>query len=287
MRVPGIYRIAALILPLLPASDTQAQQAASTPIPDIHQLMREVREHQKNLEKVIENYTYSTSLTVQDLDSKGQVTKTETKELEEFFVNGQQIGRVVRKDGKPLSDEEQAKETERVTKAVEKAEKPKQEDPKKDDQVISLSKVLEVADVRNPRRETYRGRPTFVFDFVGRKDFKAHNVSEDVSKKLQGTVWIDEADRIVAHLDVSLNDNFHVAGGLLANIERGSNFHFDQGPVNGEVWLQTGFDATMQARILLVKGLRQHITMQNHDYKRFRVETQQLKDAKAVPEKSK
>lgn len=287
MHVPGIIRFAALMLPLLLAAGAQAQQAANPPIPDIHQLMSEVREHQKNLEKVIENYTYSTSLTVQDLDSKGQVTKTETKEFEEFFVNGQQIGRLVKKDGRPLTEEEQAKETERVTKAVEKAEKPKPEEPKKDDQVISLSKILEVADVRNPRREIYRGRPTFVFDFVGRKDFKAHNISEDVSKKLQGTVWIDEADRIVAHLDVSLNDNFHVAGGLLANIEKGSNFHFDQAPVNGEVWLQTGFDATMQARILLVKGVRQHVTVHSHDYKRFRVETQQLKDAKAVQEKSK
>jgi hypothetical protein len=271
----------------MPAAWTQAQQTANPPIPDIHQLMSEVREHQKNLEKVIENYTYSTSLTVQDLDSKGQVTKTETKEFEEFFVNGHRIARLVKKDGKPLTGEEQKKETERVTKEVENAEKPKPEDPKKEEQGISLSKVLEAADVHNPRRENYRGRPTFVFDFVGRKDLKAHNSSEDVSKKLQGTIWIDAADRIVAHLDVSLDDNFHVAGGLLANVQKGSNFHFDQAPVNGEVWLQTGFDATMQARILLVKGIRQHVTMHSYDYKRFRVETQQLKDAKVSQEKSK
>jgi hypothetical protein len=287
MHVSGIFRFAALILPLIPAPGTQAQQPANQPIPDIHQLMSEVREHQKNLEKTIENYTFNTSMVIQDLDSKGQVTKTETKEFEEFFVHGAQIGRLVKKDGKPLTDEEQKKETERVTKTVENAEKPKTEDPKKEEQGLSLSKILEAADVRNPRREIYRGRPTFVFDFVGRKDFKAHNASEDVSKKLQGTVWIDEADRIVAHLDVSLIDNFHVAGGLLANIEKGSNFHFDQAPINGEVWLQTGVDATMQARILLVKGIRQHLTVHNYDYKRFRVETQQLKDAKVSQEKSK
>jgi hypothetical protein len=286
MHVSGIFRSAALLLPLLPAAQAQTQQPANPPLPAIHQLMQEVHEHQKKLERVIENYTFSASEIVQELDSKGKVTKTESRELEEFFVNGHQIGRVVKRDGKPLSDQDLQKETERVTKAVEKAEKPKPEDGK-EDQGISLSKILDAADVRNPRRELYRGRPTLVFDFVGRKDLKAHGTSEDVSKKLQGTVWIDEADRIVSHLDVSLNDNFHVGGGLLANIEKGSNFHFDQAPVNGEVWLQTGVDATVTARFLLVKGIRQHVVERDFDYKRFRVETQQVKDAKAVPEKSK
>ena len=69
---------------------------------------------------------------------------------------------------------------------------------------------------------------------MGRKDAKTHGLAEDASKKLQGTVWIDEADRQVAHLQVGFNENFRVAGGLVASIQKGSNFHFDQAPVNGE-----------------------------------------------------
>ena len=140
-------------------------------------------------------------------------------------------------------------------------------------------------DVRNPRRETYRGRPTIVFDFVGRKDAKTHGLVEDASKKLQGTMWVDEADRQIAHLEVSFNDNFRIAGGLLASIEKGSSFRFDQAPVNGEIWLPTGGEGAMQARVLLVKSFRQHFQERDYDYKRFRVETQQPKDAKAVAEK--
>ena len=67
--------------------------------------------------------------------------------------------------------------------------------------------------MRNPRRETFRGRPTIVFDFQGRKDAKTHGIAEDASKKLQGTLWIDEADKEVAHMEVRFDDNFHVAGG--------------------------------------------------------------------------
>jgi hypothetical protein len=110
-------------------------------------------------------------------------------------------------------------------------------------------------------------------------------MSEDVSKKLQGTVWIDEADRQVAHLEVSFNDNFHVGGGLVASVQKGSSFRFDQELVNGEVWLPTEGGGTIQARFLLVKGIHQRFIERDYDYKRFRVETQQGKDAKVVAEK--
>jgi hypothetical protein len=137
--------------------------------------------------------------------------------------------------------------------------------------------------VRNPRRESYRGRPTIIFDFVGRRDAKTHGLAEDASKKLRGTVWIDEADREIAHLEVSFDDNFHVAGGLVANIQKGSNFHFDQAPVNGDLWLPTGGEGTIQARVLLLKNFRQHITERDYDYKKFQVDADQNKDAKLVP----
>jgi hypothetical protein len=55
--------------------------------------------------------------------------------------------------------------------------------------------------VRNPRRVNWHNRPTIVFDFAGRKDAKTHSLAEETSKQLQGTIWIDEADRQVTHLE--------------------------------------------------------------------------------------
>jgi hypothetical protein len=280
----GYFRIvksAGLLLPLLLVQGTQAQQASNAPLPAIPRLMNEVREHQKQLDKIRENYTFTSLQTTQDIDDHGQVKKTETQEFEEFYVNGHQIGRMVKKDGKPLSDHDQQKETERVTKLVEKAEKTPSGQPLEGPS-INVSRILEIMDVRSPRRENYRGRPAIVFDFVGRKDAKTHGMTEDLSKKLQGTVWVDEGDRQIAHLDASFNDNFRVGGGLVASIQKGSNFRFDQAAVNGEIWLPTGGEGSVQARLLLVKGIRQHFTEHDFDYKRFRVETQQGKDAKTV-----
>jgi hypothetical protein len=257
-------------------------QGSDKPLPDPHQLMQDVFAHQKQVDKIRETYTYSTQLTVQDLDASGNVTHTELQELDTFFVNGHEIARLMKKDGKPLDEKEQEKESAHVTKLVEKAEKTPQGQSIESGENISISRVLEIMDVSAARREQFRGRPTIVFDFAGRKDAKAHGLAEEASKKLKGTIWIDEADREVAHLEVTFYDNFHVAGGLLANVQKGSNFHFDQAPVDGGLWLPTGAEGTMKARLLLVKNTRQHFTVRDYGYKRFSVDAQQIKDAPVV-----
>ena len=261
-----------------------SQNPAQVPLPDIRELMRQVQEHQRKLDQVRENYTYTSYQVVQDVDSNGQVKKTETSEYEDFFVNGHVIERKVKANDKPLDDNAQRKETERVTKQVEKAEKTPRDKPLEGPS-ISISRLLEIMDVRNERRELYRGDPTIVFDFIGRKDAKTHGFAEDASKKLQGTIWINEADRQVAHLEVSFIDNFHMVGGILATVQKGSNFRFDQAKVNGEIWLPTGAEGTMQARVLLLKSLRQRFRERNYDYKRFKVDAQQEKDARMAPDK--
>jgi len=130
--------LAVLLLATSPVLPAETQQAANAPLPDIRQLIKEVQEHQKQLEKVKENYTYSDAVTTQEIDSNGQVKKTETEEWEEFFVNGHQIGRKVKKDGKAVEGQELEKETERVTKAVEKAQKTPSDKPV-DGQPVSIA----------------------------------------------------------------------------------------------------------------------------------------------------
>jgi hypothetical protein len=268
------------------------------PLPDVPTLMREVQEHQRQLDKVREQYTYTSTQATEDLDASGRVTKTESVTGEDFFVNGHVLSRTVKKNGQPLDAHDAEKEQERVAKLVEKAEQTPPGQPLRGP-TITVSRLLEIMAVRNERQVEFRGRPTIVFDFVGRKDAKTHGILEDASKKLYGTIWIDEADRQVARLEVTFMDNFHVAGGLLANVEKGSHFGFDQAPVprekgkdaktagaaGDELWLPTGAEGTMDARVLLLKKIRQHFAERDFDFKRFRVETAQPGKARVSGEK--
>src|SRR5579863_3183659 len=83
-----------------------AQQAPQAPLPAIRELMQQVQEHQKQLDKIRENYTYTSYQVVQDLDANGQVKKTESSEFEDFFVNGHVIERKVKVNDKPLNEHE-------------------------------------------------------------------------------------------------------------------------------------------------------------------------------------
>ena len=219
-----------LLLPLLLAPASLAQQPSDPPLPDIRQLMHEVQAHQRQLDKVRENYTYTTLETTQDIDSNGQVTKTETVEQEDFFVNGHVIERTVKKNGKPLNDHDQQKETERVTKLVEKAEKTPPDQPL-EGQTISISRVLEIMDVRNPRRENFAAAPPSSSTSSAAKTPRPTAWSRTPRKNLQGTFGSTRPTARWPILEVSFNDNFRVAGGLFASVQKGSNFRFDQAPV--------------------------------------------------------
>jgi hypothetical protein len=262
----------------------EGQPAPAPPIPDVRQIIREVEEHQKKLEKIRESYTYTSVETWQDLDSNGKVVKTETVEHYIFFVNGHQIERTTKKNDRPLSESAAHKETEHVTKLIEKAQKTPPDQPL-DGPEFNMGRALELVDTSTPRREIYRGRPTIVFDFVGRKDVKTHGVLENAIKRVNGTIWIDDADRQVAHLEATLLDDFRVGGGILANVRKGTYVRFDQGPVGSSLWLPTSAEATMTARFLLVRGRHQHFTERDFDYKQFNVDTQQMKDARIIPSK--
>lgn len=256
------------------ATKTPEPKPADAPIPDIPALMMQVQAHQRELDKVRENYTFREVQQTDDLDSNGQVKKTESEESEIFFVNGHHIERLVKKNGKDLSADEQKKEQEKVTKEVEKASKL---DPNKSlhDEDLSVSRILAIMKVSNPRRISLNGRDTIAFDFIGDPHAKTHGLAEDASKKMAGTVWVDEKDREVAKLIVHFDDNFHVGGGLLANIQAGSSFQFEQAKINNELWLPTGGEAHLQARVLLVKGFRENMRFHDSDFLRFHTDASQ------------
>ena len=264
----------------IPPPAAPSANADPNALPDIRNLMLQVSEHQKQLEKVRENYTYRSTSTIQELDSDGKVKKTESAENEVFYVNTHRIERTVKKDGKPLDQHDQEKEQERIVKLVEKAQKvPPGTSVEGPNVGVSITQLLEIMQVSNPRRETFRGRSTIIFDFAGRHDAKTHGFAEDASKKIAGTLWVDEKDHQVARMEAHFTDNFHVGGGLVANVSKGSSFYFDQAPVNGEIWFPTAAEGHIEARVLLLKGVRQHIQERDYDYQRFSVDAQPSKTA--------
>lgn len=252
--------------------------AQEAPIPDVPTLMKQVEAHQHKMDETRENYTYREVVLTHELNKDGSVKKTESEENEIFFVNTHEIDRKVKKDGKELSAEEQKKEQDHVMKEVEKAQKtPPGQSTERD--TVSVSQLLAIMKVSNPRRENLDGRSTIAFDFVGDPHAKAHGMAENASKKLAGTLWIDEQDREVRRMIARFNDNFHLGFGLFS-VGKGSNFTFDQKLVNNELWLPTDAQAHVVAHAIGILGYRADINVTDSDYKKFHAEAVQQPGAK-------
>ena len=132
---------------------------------------------------------------------------------------------------------------------------------------------MRVSQFVNPRRERFRGQDVLVFDFEPNPDYKAHKLVEKVVQKLAGVIWIDEKAHDVARLEAYFTGDFRFAGGLVANLQKGTSFVFEQAYINNEVWLPTYEEAHVGVRVLLVKGIKVNAITRYSDYKRFNVES--------------
>jgi len=244
-------------------------------------MLREVEAHQKVLDKVRENYTFRALQTIRQLDSSGHTKKIETEEHEVFFVNGQQVEKLVGKDGKELTPDQARKEQDRVNKEVLKISRPGYVNPDKGE--ITVARLLQIVTFSRPRLATLNGRDTVVFDFVGDAHAKTHGRDEEALKKVSGTIWIDQADHEVSRMSATLDDNYHVGFGLLASVAKGSNVVFDQALIRNEAWLPTGIALHLQARAFLVAGFRAEIDVRFDQYRKFQTDAVQQPGATATP----
>jgi len=274
MKLPVLMIVFASIATIASAQTTQA------PLPDVATLMKQVEEHQHKLDQVRENYTYHEVVVTHELDKNGNVKKNESEENNVFFVNGHEIQRKMKKNGKELSADEQKKEQEHVEKDVEKATKtpPGQSLDKNE---VSVTRLLQIMKVSNPRREQMDNRSVIAFDFVGDPHAKTHGIAEDASKKLSGTLWVDENDRQVRRMIARFDDNFHLGFGLFS-VGKGSTFTFDQKLVNNELWLPTDAQAHVIAHAIGIIGWRGDVAVTDNDYQKFHADATQQPGATIV-----
>jgi hypothetical protein len=253
-------------------------------LPDLKALFKEIDENQKAIDKIKENYAGLQSEEETEFESDGRIKKHEVNEYTFFYLDGNEITTLVKKDGKPLSDADQKKENEKTQKRIEehqkreakkeaKEEKAKEEgkNDEKDDPGIEV--FLRACQFVNPRRERFRGQDVLVFDFEPNPEFKAHKLVEKVAQKLAGVIWVDEKAHDVARLEAYFVGDMKIGGGLLANLQKGTSFVFEQAFINNEVWLPTYEEAHVGVRVLLIKGFKVNAVTRYSDYWKFNVET--------------
>ena len=251
--------------------------AVSRPLPEIASLMHDVERNQRNAEAVEKNYICHAIAKQEHTDSEGRVKKTTVTEYDHYWSEGVPVNRMVRKDGKDLSPNELAKQDDRIRKEVQKARerraKAEAEGKPTDargDNVITVSRLLELGRFSNPRRLLVGGRDTIAVDYEGDPAAKTRNRGEEVIRDLRGTVWVDENDRMMVRAEGRFVNGFKIGAGLLINIQKGTRFAMEEIKINDEVWSPSYVEARGSTRALLFFNFSGNIRIDYSDYRKLR-----------------
>ena len=278
---------------------------------DIPALLRDLARNQDEVDRRINDYTFTRKVTEREVNDRGELKKEKVSVYEVYPVQGWGwVMKLVAEDGRPLPPERAAKEERRAAEELAKAEREgpkrlrereerrererakraerrrKQGGGEEEEDDVDIATFLRVSELFSPRREKFRGRDTVVFDFRPRAGFRPSNRAESIASKLSGVVWVDPVDRQVVRLEARLVEGFKIAGGLMASVKPGSAFAFEQTRLADGVWLPRFAQVNVSARVLLFAGLTLNQTEEFGDYKRFDAKTDDGKiDAPGETEK--
>ena len=235
----------------------------------------------------MKDYTWQAHSVEKHLDSHGNVESTKRESWETLIVDGQPYRRMLERDGKPLSPEEQLSEQKKLDQEtrrlssettsekqhrLEKAQKARQRE------FAFLSEIPELFDLRFEGDAAVDGRSVWVVSGAPRPGAKARSGDGKMLLKVRGRMWIDKATYQWARVEAETTDT--ISWGLfLARLNPGAKLVFDQTEINAELWLPKRLLLTGSGRIGLMKRLARDEEIEWSNYRKFSVDSKIVTDS--------
>lgn len=193
-----------------------------------------------------------------DCFERDQQPDGSTKTYDDLMILGSPYERLVAINGKKLSAAESAQEKQKLQAEVAKRrhespqqrqerissyEKGRKRDYQMMDQLIKAFNFTLLGEQKLGSNEVY------VLKATPRPDYRPPNMDTQALKGMQGKLWIDKNTfqwvKVEAHVihPVSIE-------GFLAEVEPGTRFELDKGPVADGMWFPTHYAMTARAKIL-------------------------------------
>lgn len=239
------------------SAGTKATQAAGpefdwkAPLPSAAVLKKRVMENLKKSQAEQERYVCKTLGMNEETDKNGNVKHRDVKQYDMFFVNGQEIDETTSRNGKPLSEEQKKKESEKVQKEIKKDSDEKYVAKQDANDAKQFDTALRMLRYTNGHRIDVNGRPTLSYDMVGDPKVHPKGMEETFLHSMTGTIQIDELTGQLVDLNMHLDHDVKVGGGLLANLHKGFWLHLQQQRYPDGVWLLEKVEGTGDARAAL------------------------------------
>ena len=257
--------------------------------PDVREIvLRSVSRDWRDLE-ARRNYTFIRH--TQEKQYKGKtVTSDERKTFEVSILYGQPYSRLIAKEGKPLTPDEERKQKEKMdhemakrARESERGRAKREEEDRKDleEERQVRREVADAFDFKLLRDEMVSGFPAWVIQAEPKPGYRPKSSRAKILPKVRGTLWITKADYRWVKVDAEVIDTFSY-GLMLFKLYPGTRLMFEQVRVNDDVWLPRKAHIRGFARVAMVKKYDLEIETHWENYRRFSADSRIV--ATAEPE---
>jgi hypothetical protein len=229
----------------------------------------------------MKDYTWIANETERSLDSKGQVKSTDTSKWETVVLYGEPHRRMLERNGKPLTADEQRKQQQKLDQAVAKLDgetdaqrqrRLEQLEKQREKDRDFLREVTDLYDLRIEGQDKIDGLDVWVISATPKPGYQPKRRDARPLLKIKGKIWIDKAEYQWVRIEAETTGTISY-GLFLARLNPGAKLLFEQTRINDEIWLPKFERVSGSGRLGLVKkiALEQDLTWSN--YRKFQVES--------------
>jgi len=235
---------------------------------------------------IARNYTFLELNVLRQYDGEGKVKSMRSRTFDITIQEDSPYRRLIARDGKPLSESEEAREKENLRRSIDdrRRETPSQRskrlaeyEKRRERQRRFLREIPNAFEFTTISEERFEGRDVWVIRAAPRLGYNPQTAEGRVLGKLAGKLWIDKAELQCAKVEAESVEPVSF-GWLLVRVAKGAAIEIAQTRVNDEVWLPKHVLATFRARIGLVKGISGQYEITYSDYRKFQAQSRMVTD---------
>jgi hypothetical protein len=182
------------------------------------------------------------------------------------------VGRLVERDGQPITAAEDADERERLNDLISSPDdfyRHHRKDLETRDSVIKVVGLMPEAMLYSyalgqPQLKGSQGE--VVLDFHPNPSFHPPTMFAECLTGLEGRVWIDPRTRTLTRIEARVLRPVNMGFGILAKIYPGGTLALDQVNV-GDHWMYSHLDEHVTARVLMVKNYPENTVITSWDFR--------------------
>ncbi|MGD0425663.1 MAG: hypothetical protein ABSC10_02990 [Candidatus Acidiferrales bacterium] len=240
---------------LLPAQQQPAQKT-QIPFPDTDSLISRVAQHQKEVESLLDQYTFTDKTMSYTLDEKGQVRG---QHADTFYITPTPYEIFVlhiSHDQKALSESDLQKQENEIEHKIhedeKKAEKSGELHPRN---TLLFADIILKSRFTPLRWDDAAGKPTIVYAFEPKAPAQRQgDLMARVAGDMKGKMWINTDDAEVVRMEFTSASSLSLGYGILGNVKHFEGY-IEQQKVHGEIWLPSHQEFVADGR-QLIKGFR-------------------------------